>query len=223
MKPSMFIGSSVEGLPVAREIQASLEYDLEVTIWNEGVFPPGRGFLEALTDAATRFDFALLIAQADDFTVRGASTRPAVRDNVLFELGLFMGSLGRERTFFLYNRDSPPSLPSDLAGVVSLTYPDRADGNLKAAIGPACTELRLATKRLGLRDSKRLDRFTKAADDMERVEGKMATMIRLLVRSRKVELDLISRQFGIFISPDFLAELRRDLDDLDASLADRPT
>lgn len=34
----------------------------EVTIWNQGVFVPGKSFLEALVDAAVRFDFAVMVA-----------------------------------------------------------------------------------------------------------------------------------------------------------------
>lgn len=37
-RPSVFIGSSSEGLKVARNVKAQLSNDAEVTIWHEGVF-----------------------------------------------------------------------------------------------------------------------------------------------------------------------------------------
>jgi hypothetical protein len=41
-------------------------------------------------------------------------------------------------------------LPSDLAGVTPATYdPDRQDGNLNAALGPACNQIRKAIQKAG--------------------------------------------------------------------------
>lgn len=68
---------------------------------------------------------------------------------MLLEYGLFVGAVGPDRTFFLYNRDHPPKIASDLAGVTALTYGDRDDGNLQAAVGPACTGLRRRYAKLG--------------------------------------------------------------------------
>ena len=61
MKPSLFIGSSSEGLEVARAIEDNLHKDTEITIWNEGVFGLNQGNLENLVNALERFDFAILV------------------------------------------------------------------------------------------------------------------------------------------------------------------
>jgi predicted nucleotide-binding protein len=37
----------------------------------------------------------------------------APRNNVLFELGLLMGGLGRERTFFVYDKMQDAKVPTD--------------------------------------------------------------------------------------------------------------
>jgi hypothetical protein len=37
-RPRVFIGSSKEGLPVAEAIHMNLQRDLEITVWNQGVF-----------------------------------------------------------------------------------------------------------------------------------------------------------------------------------------
>jgi predicted nucleotide-binding protein len=36
-KPRMFIGSSVEGKEIAEVLQLGLEYDVESTIWHQGI------------------------------------------------------------------------------------------------------------------------------------------------------------------------------------------
>jgi predicted nucleotide-binding protein len=100
MKPTVFIGSSKEGIEVARAIRTQLDEVAEITIWNEGgVFQLGHGYLEALVNALPGFDFAILVLSADDSIESRGVTSLAPRDNVMFELGLFMGRLGRERTF----------------------------------------------------------------------------------------------------------------------------
>src|SRR2546422_10590322 len=147
--PSLFIGSSSEGLEVAEYLQAALEGHCEATIWSQGVFGLSQGTLESLVAACKQFDFAALVLTPDDMvTKRGSRTR-AARDNVLFELGLFMGSLGRERTFIVYCRDENIDLPSDLAGVTPATFPKREDGNMQAAINPAAVQIREAIKKAG--------------------------------------------------------------------------
>ena len=78
--------------------------------------------MESLADAARHSDFAVLIATADDRTdIRGQS-RSVARDNVIFELGLFIGALGRERAYMVVDRDDDLQLPSDLAGLTYLPY-----------------------------------------------------------------------------------------------------
>jgi predicted nucleotide-binding protein len=42
----------------ARAVAYQLREDAEVTLWNEGVFGPGRSYLESLVNALDRFDFA---------------------------------------------------------------------------------------------------------------------------------------------------------------------
>jgi len=148
-KPSMFIGSSVEGKRIAETIQLALEYEVHSTIWHQGVFGLSEGTLESLVAASNDYDFATLVLTADDLLERRHASGKCPRDNVLFELGLFMGALGRSRTFIVHSRTTPPMLPSDLAGITPATYEDRP--NLVAALGPACTKLRHAVERSGIR------------------------------------------------------------------------
>ena len=102
IRPSVFVGSSSEGLPIAKYVQVLLDRECEVEIWSQGVFGLTQGTLESLVLALDHFDFAVLVLTPDDLRVqRGEETRVA-RDNVIFELGLFIGRLGRDRTFILH-------------------------------------------------------------------------------------------------------------------------
>ena len=140
MKPRVFIGSSTEGLSVAYAVQTNLQYACEPTVWSHGVFQLTKPGLSSLIDALSNFDFAVFcITPDDEVNLRGEGRR-VVRDNVIFEFGLFLGRLGPDRVFFVVPRDMADlHLPSDLLGVTPATYDaHRKDGNLGAALGPAC-------------------------------------------------------------------------------------
>ena len=143
-RPRVFIGSSVEGLAVAEALEFDLQFFADVTLWDQGVFHLSQGTLASLQQAAAQSDFAILVLTADDVTTRRGQTYVTARDNVVFELGYFMGHLGPERSFIVYSRDNSPTLPSDLAGITVATFAERADGNMDAAVGPASIQLRNA-------------------------------------------------------------------------------
>jgi predicted nucleotide-binding protein len=66
-KPRIFIGSSTEGVPVACEVQALLQYEFEVEIWNQGtIFGLGTAALEALESAVLVYDFGIFVFTPDD-------------------------------------------------------------------------------------------------------------------------------------------------------------
>lgn len=147
--PALFIGSSVEGLDAAYGIQQVLEYDTEPTVWSQGIFRPSQAVLSELVKCLPTFEFAVFVFSPDDTVKLRGAEFSAVRDNVIFELGLFMGALGPERCFYLVPRNAMAlHLPSDLAGITPLTYnAARTDCNLLAALGPACNEIRKAIRR----------------------------------------------------------------------------
>ena len=47
-KPALFVGSSSEGLDLARAVRALLDEDAEVTLWKEGLFDIGSTFIDSL-------------------------------------------------------------------------------------------------------------------------------------------------------------------------------
>jgi predicted nucleotide-binding protein len=141
--PSLFIGSSTEGLPIAYALQAELDEECEPLVWRQDVFGPTGTTISTLLETARNSDFAALVLTPDDtLVIRGAKNTIA-RANVIFELGLFLGALGPERVFIIHPRNQGLQIPSDLAGVTCLTYKgNRKDQNLQAAIGPAATAIR---------------------------------------------------------------------------------
>jgi hypothetical protein len=116
-RPKVFVGSSEKNLKVAGLLAQALKKDAEVIIWNEGVFDLNRGVLEGLLSKLDEFDFAVLVWAADDMTLSNGQLSPSARDNVLFECGLFMGRLGRDRVFIVCDESAELRIPSDFAGV----------------------------------------------------------------------------------------------------------
>lgn len=142
-KPRVFIGSTTEHLGLARVIQRLLPADLQTTVWDQRVFTMGNYAVDALLAQLRASDFGVFVlANADVATVRGK--RHAVpRDNVVFELGMFTGQLGRLRTFVLVPETAPPvKLPTDLDGLITGRYQARrVRGGLEVALRPLCTEV----------------------------------------------------------------------------------
>lgn len=219
-RPSVFIGSSSEGLKIAKNLQLLLDHSCEVTIWSQGVFGLSQGTLESLVLALDDFDFAILVLTPDDMVTSREKTDSAPRDNVLFELGLFMGGLGRNRTFILYDRSEDLKLPSDLAGVTPATFEPHSSGNLQSALGAASTQIETCIEELGLRDKERLKQLSKATSDFDSASKQMHTLIKLLSRSRKVELDIIASQFGPMIDSTKLKQMKEDLEQLEEVLGE---
>lgn len=124
MKPTLFIGSSTERLPIAYGLKQILTDCADVTVWNEAPeFAMGESILNGLIKVGEVYDFALLVFGQDDSTMMGGEKISTVRDNVLFELGLFMGHMGRDRAFWLSPKGSKaPHLSSDLDGIIHLKF-----------------------------------------------------------------------------------------------------
>src|SRR5437016_2829076 len=104
-KPTLFIGSSTESKSIMHKIESILSEYCDVKVWDKDVFRVGDITLEALHREVVQSHFALLIIYPDDEIVKREESGYTARDNVLFELGLFMGVLGRYRSFCLLVSD----------------------------------------------------------------------------------------------------------------------
>lgn len=148
-KPKVFIGSSTPGLRIALAVKKQLAQHFgeeNVRLWKEGgVFALSETIFESLLKMPDVFDFGVFVLSPDDSLVKDGEEFRAARDNVVFELGLFTGSLGRQRSFFITPKSAGFHLPSDLAGVVSAEYDPELEGlNPAEAMREPCAKIRAA-------------------------------------------------------------------------------
>jgi len=121
--PKIFISSSSKQLATARVLGSLLEQCAEAIVWDQ-YFEMNHSFFASLLKAADQFDFAVMILGADDVASIGGVDVAITRDNVVFELGLFIGGMGKERVWWLTPDGSgAPRTLSDLEGIKHLTFP----------------------------------------------------------------------------------------------------
>lgn len=137
----IFIASSSEGKAVAQAVKQQFTDIEQVDIWYENVFQINRSYFDSLNRAANLYDFAIVCLTPDDMLSSRGQEQLAPRDNVLFELGLFMGRLGTNRAFVV--ADESVRILSDLQGITLATYRQPpGGGSLMSAVGNACTKIR---------------------------------------------------------------------------------
>lgn len=151
IKPKIFIGSSVESLTIAYAVQQNLTHDAEITVWDQGVFELSQTTIESLISVLDKCDFAIFVFSPDDIVKIKKKQFSAVRDNVVFELGLFIGKLGRARSFIIMPDKPTFHIPTDLLGITAGKYDaSRSDGSYQAATGPVSHQIRSQIKKQGL-------------------------------------------------------------------------
>jgi CAP12/Pycsar effector protein, TIR domain/TIR domain len=196
MKAKVFVGSSVEGLEIAYAVQQGLSHDVDVTVWSQAAFRLTEDGLSTLLRTAVEFDAAVIILTPDDYVVsRGTSRSP--RDNILLELGLFIGAIGRDRIFVLNcGTDQRFALPTDLAGInySSITLP--TSGNWTAAVAPFCNQVSHRLKWLSNRAEAHLQRpqshrgnvFVSYSHKDAKWLNHLQTMLHPIIRGDRVSL-----------------------------------
>ncbi|PZS78322.1 cyclic nucleotide-binding protein [Stenotrophomonas maltophilia] len=149
----VFVMSSVEALPVTRLLVQHFEHDPFLTVvWDHGVFRAANYTLDELEAQLEQADFAIAVAHADDMVISRGDEWPVMRDNVVFELGMFIGFLGRRRAFLMEPREDKLKLPSDLAGLTTVPYRYKPGADARALLAPACEEIRARILAAGPRD-----------------------------------------------------------------------
>src|ERR1035438_7742056 len=152
MKYSLSVGSSVEGLKYARAMQQNLQYEAVVTVWPQGIFRPSNFPLEDLLSTVANHDFGAFIFLPEDVLILRGQREAVVRDNVLFELGLFFGRLGRQRAFLLKPRGEEMHLPGEPAVLAPAEF-DLNESNPQAGIGAASTAILTQMEKIGCRSA----------------------------------------------------------------------
>jgi hypothetical protein len=192
-KPRLFVASSRENLELAHAIQTNIQHDADVTVWTQQVFKPSEYVLEPLEAARSTFDAGVFVLAPDDIAVIRGSKRRVARDNVIFELGLFIGALGRKRSFIVVPSGSGLHLPTDLLGLMPVEYESaRADRNWQAALGPACTAIKNAlaepnapTKTLSHHDIQSAGLFTDYTPVFDNLIHQATVMVLVFIHSRR--------------------------------------
>ncbi len=124
-KPTLFIGSSSESLPVVELLTSQLSKVAKVKPWSDhGFFRPGLYYLDNLIHELPEFDFAVFIFGPDDAVESRGAVQSMPRDNVIFEFGYALAQLGRERVFHLVpkGRNLNVKVMSDLSGMKPWEY-----------------------------------------------------------------------------------------------------
>lgn len=86
----------------------------------------GRAVIDKFRAEAARAAYAVVLLTPDDLgALAGEEERPRARQNVVFELGYFIASLGPQNVCALY--EGGVEIPSDYDGVVYIPY-DRGEG-----------------------------------------------------------------------------------------------
>ena len=121
--PNLFIGSSSEALKVAIKVARNLKKHTNPVLWNDNVFILTKTSIENLFSQLENSDFGIFIFNPDDVIRIKGKRYQITRDNVIFELGLFMGKLGRERCIMMLpQKQINLRIPTDLLGIVYSTY-----------------------------------------------------------------------------------------------------
>jgi len=205
-KPKIFIGSSAEGLDIAYAIQENLDFVAETTIWDQGIFNLTTTTLDDLLKTLERSDIGIFVFSPDDIIKIRDNQYKTTRDNVIFEFGLFLGYLGKERVSYVIPKAIFDfHLPSDLSGISPGHYnAERSDNNLKAALGPYCNQIKKVIEKTSII---KLSDFKYDSDIIKRIViRKPENWEYLLIKEiLKVELEALNRivleiQYDLYIS-----------------------
>ncbi|TWU00494.1 putative nucleotide-binding protein containing TIR-like domain protein [Botrimarina colliarenosi] len=190
----VFISSSIEGLTVAQRLQEELrKANIEAVSWTDG-FAAGKTIVGELDRVLDDCDAAVMVLTSGDAVSMQGQKHPLAPDSLIYEIGLFHGRRGRDRTFVLATEDF--RLPSDLAGVAYLRYDqDRLD--------PVITQLRRELDRIAhakviAQQSFRVGQGIDPIDDATTV-----VVLKASVRDMEMALTELQRSFGSLITPPF--------------------
>jgi len=134
-KPKIFIGSSTAGYAVAEKVKGYLSTNNDCYLWrDQGVWEVNKSTFDNLLRMANYFDFGVFVATSDDLTLTNDKLVIEPRDNVILEMTLFLGTLGRDKSFLLV--EDGIKLPSDFSGI----YMPRFTPGKDDTIEKACSE-----------------------------------------------------------------------------------
>ena len=141
-KIRLFLMTSKAASDAASALEKACADQFTIVTWKEGGLHGANYAIASLEHMLDQSDVAIAIAEPSVDGRHG-------RDNIIFELGFFMGRLGRHRTFLLEPRGEKSELPPELAGVHTLTWPHHPGADVSEAIAPVCAKLTQLITELG--------------------------------------------------------------------------
>lgn len=134
---------------IAKEIRRRLSSVADVLLW-DNAFDAGTWLLGGILNRAQQSDFGIFVIREDDTARIKCTKYTTVRDNVLFEAGVFMGTLGPDRTVLLWpSAHAQLRLPTDLEGLIRETYTPSQSPRTMPDIKSALVSIRRRVERLG--------------------------------------------------------------------------
>jgi len=95
----------------------------------------GRTIIEKFEEYGSVASFAIVLLSPDDHVTEKeqdpSGARSRARQNVILELGFFLGKLGRERVAVIYRQEKGFEMPSDYSGVVYIPFDKEGAWQLK--------------------------------------------------------------------------------------------
>ena len=160
--------------------------------------------------ALSFYEYGIVVATSDDKLVSRKKQSYTARDNVLFEFGLFMGRLGKQKSFLI--KEKGIKIPSDLLGIELLEFTDRNAPDINLQIEACCRSIIFFIKsRSGIFDGGMYPSIPLAYGYYHNSLCPAARHLRInrTVRAKGEEMILNSFQFRILIPDD----LRNDMKD----------
>jgi predicted nucleotide-binding protein len=140
LKPKIFIGSSSSGYNIAEEVKKSLSKVADVYLWKDsGVWDINRSTFDNLLLMSNYFDFGVFVATLDDLTVSNGNLVIEPRDNVILEISLFLGAIGKNKAFLLVEEGI--KLPSDFNGIFMPCFSSDDFHSIKACCDEFITKI----------------------------------------------------------------------------------
>lgn len=137
LKPKIFIGSSTKGYKIAEKVKTYLSAIADCHLWkDDGIWEVNSSTFDNLLRMVKFFDFGVFVATADDLTLTSDDKLVLEpRDNVILEMALYLGALGKEKAFLLVEKEI--KLPSDFNGIYMPKFTVSDDNSIENA----CKEL----------------------------------------------------------------------------------
>lgn len=120
MKLKVFVASSLEAKQEDQFIRTILENNnINAITWRD-IFHTGEFGLESLLNISERVHGSIIISTCDDKIWYRGTESIAPRDNILFEMGLFINALGLKHVALVFCKNESgecPKIPTDIHGL----------------------------------------------------------------------------------------------------------